>query len=309
MAIFKHCDRVNDEFLQGVTETGKLAFATGTAIQSLIPLLVSVPRLPIVNVHELVLTGDDIIAIITAGYTFGLPVIQVSHARAVQAAEYCKDDYIWDTSDRPFHNRLLYSGVFASFQLALVAILTVLNHIFKSEERLLWACNGKAGTVWHVALFCPIPIVGLIWYSFLRCTHPMKVLSAGNRHLVVYYRQHWVDNFADLLPGFLQVLMTVYFTFLFSTLYGVSVEVAVARVVFVATFLFISRAASLCYSRARRKRDSKLLVRCKDRVEMKKVKTCWSTRNQPKQQSSERPGPVITTTSTLSPPPMGHETD
>jgi uncharacterized membrane protein YjfL (UPF0719 family) len=96
MGIFTDCDRVNNEVLQGAKEADKLAFAAATTILLLIPLMVSVSRLPTANIQELVLTGNNTIAIITAGYTFGLPVMQVSRARAVQAADYLKDDFTWN---------------------------------------------------------------------------------------------------------------------------------------------------------------------------------------------------------------------
>jgi hypothetical protein len=151
--------------------------------------------------------------------------------------------------------RHISNGVSTFLQLVILAIPTVLNHVFKSSDRILWACDDNDTTIWHVGFLCPIPIVGLTWFYFLRWTYDMKVLRATNRQLVVYYRRRWVDDsvedVANLLPGFAQVLMTVYFTFLFSTLYGISVKVALVRVVFVATFLFISRVVS-CENKSER---------------------------------------------------------
>jgi len=241
-------------------------------------------ELPTASIHELVLTDYDSLAIITAGLTFGLPVTQESSGTAVKAADCLRDGFPRNKHDRNGSLRTrcskhMFSGVFALLQLLLVLMIALLNRTtFKSGVRTLWGCHGSAHTMWHVGFLLPIPIIGITWYCFLRWTHHTEGRAGTDGQLIVYRRRHWVQSihpFADLLPGLAQMLMTVYFTFLFSTIYGVSVMAALVRVMTVATFLFVSRAASLWFARAASERHSKLLVRCENKDEMKNVLTRW----------------------------------
>ncbi|KAH8714033.1 hypothetical protein GQ44DRAFT_776045 [Phaeosphaeriaceae sp. PMI808] len=237
------CDQENEDLLHRSREIDKLAFATATTIIALIPVLISAQRLPTASIHELVLRNYDSLAIITAGLTFGLPVIQGSNGTAVKAADFLRDGFSRNKHDRNGSlrtrcNKRMFSGVFALLQLLLVLMIALLNRTtFKSGVRNLWGCHGSAHTVWHLGFLLPIPIIGITWYCFLRWTHHID----GHAGIIIYRRRYWVQSihpFVDLLPGLAQTLMTVYFTFLFSTIYGVSVMVALVRVMTVATFLF-----------------------------------------------------------------------
>jgi hypothetical protein len=249
------CEQENEDLLRRTREIDKLAFATATTIISLIPVLISVQRLPTASIHELVIRDYDILAIITAGLTFGLPVVQESSGTAVRAADYLRDGFSWKKRDRKRKGYLridckkhVFSGVFALLQLLLVLSVTLLNRTtMKSHVRTLWGCHGSAHNMWHVGFLVPIPIIGITWYCFQRWTHHIDG-NAKTKGLVVYRRRQWiesVDPIADVLPGLMQMLMTVYFTFLFSTIYGISVRAAIVRVLTVSTFLFVSRTASL----------------------------------------------------------------
>ena len=289
------CDQENEDLLRKTREIDKLAFATATTIISLIPVLISVQRLPTASIHELVIRDYGILAIITAGLTFGLPVVQESSGTAVKATDYLRDSFSWNKHNRKGFLRtncseLVFSSVFAFLQLLLVLTVALLNRTtIRSHVRTLWSCPDSAHIVWHIAFLLPIPIIGVMWYCFLRWTHHTEG-SATTEGLVVYRRRQWtqsVDPLMDVLPGLAQMLMTVYFTFLFSTIYGVSVKGAIVRVMTVTIFLFLSRTACLWFARAASERHSKLLVRCESEDEVKEVLACWHRR-----QSSRPPSPL-----------------
>lgn len=318
------CDQENDDLLNKSREIDKLGFAIGTTIIALIPVLISVQRLPTASIHELVLRNYDGLAIITAGLTFGLPVIQKSSDMAVKAADYLKEDFSRNGHDRnncirTRCNKHIFSGVFALFQLLLVLMIVLLNRTtFKSGVRTLWGCRGSAHTVWHVGFLLPIPVIGIVWYFFLRWTHYTDSGSGTHGPLIIYRRRRWVESihpFTNLLPGLAQMLMTVYFTFMFSTMYGVSVLAALVRVMTVAAFLFISRMASLWFAKAASERDSRLIVRCESEDQIKKVQERWNEQQQLDwQQSSPRQLPMLgpspgTRITTLQPTPSEPSTE
>jgi hypothetical protein len=284
------CDQENENILRGTREIDKLAFGTATTITALIPILISVQRLPTTSIHELALRDYGVLAIVTAGLTFGLPVVQESSGMAVKASDYLKDDF---SLNNPVGNGSLptrfkkhvFSGVFVLLQILFLLVPAFLSHhTTKSLNLSLWACGGSGDIAWHMGFFLPIPVVGIAWYCFLRWTHHTDGGAKKNGQLVIYYRRHWIQlvaPFVDQLPGLAQMLMTVYFTFLFSTIFGGSVKTALVRVIFVAIFLFVSRTASLWFARAASEWDSRLLVRCESEDEAGKLRSCWNTRQLP----------------------------
>lgn len=297
------CDQENEDLLRGAREIDKLAFATATTITALIPILISVQKLSTTSIHELALRDYGILAIVTAGLTFGLPVVQESSGMAVKASDYLRNDF---SRNNPVGNGRLptnrrkhvFSGVFVLLQLLFLLVPAFLSHhTTKSQDLSLWACGGNGDTAWHLGFFMPIPVVGIAWYFFLRWTYT-NYNAETHGQLVIYYRRRWVQPvapFVDQLPGLAQMLMTVYFTFLFSTIYGGSVRVALVRVILVAIFLFVSRTASLWFARAVSERDSRLLVGCESESEADDVFSCWNIR-----QPSQYP---LSEVNQLSPPP------
>ena len=302
------CDQENEDLLRGAREIDKLAFATATTITALIPILISVQKLPTTSIHELALRDYGLLAIVTAGLTFGLPVVQESSGMAIKASDYLRNDF---SHNNPVGNgysptqykKYVFSGVFVVLQLLFLIVPAFLSHhTTKSQDLSLWACGGSGDTAWHMGFFLPIPVVGIAWYCFLRWTHHTDGCAKTNGQLVIYYRRHWIQPVAplvDQLPGLAQMLMTVYFTFLFSTIYGGSVKVALLRVILVAIFLFVSRTASLWFARAANEWDSRLLVRCESEYEADDVLSCWNTRQHPERHSSQYPSSEVRQ---LSPP-------
>ena len=281
------CDEQNEYYLTQSREIDKLGFATATTIISLVPVLISVQRLPTATIHELVLRDYGILAFIIAGSTFGLPVVQESVGTTVKAADYLKGDLpqkrSFDGYLRTRCSKRMFNSVFILLQALIIVTPAIINHTIKSYVRTLWGCYGSAHVAWHLGFLLPIPFVGIVWYFFLILTHKKDTRNGTRGRIVAYYRKDWVSRlypFMDLLPGLAQMFMTMYFTFLFSTMYGVSVKAAIVRVLMVAIFVFFSRTVGLWFATAASDRELKILVRCESEEEAVRVLSYWEEQQQ-----------------------------
>ena len=293
------CTQRNEEFLRRINETDKVAFATATAINTLIPILISIQRLPTATIHELLLRGYGTIALVTAGLTFGLPVMQESSQSVVKPADFLREDssptaYDGNGFFQTRCTKLVFSSLFVLLQVVIVGVPAVLSHHTgpRPHNFDLWSCNPSTKAAWHIAFFTPVLAVGIVWYCFLRCTYRVYDDTRGDRQLIAYCRRNWVQPIAPIieqLPVLAQMLMTIYFTFLLSTTYGESVRAALLRVILVALCIFLSRTASLWFARAASERDAKIIVRCENGVEVDKVLSSWGRRHDPQYHFLQHP--------------------
>jgi len=111
------CDQRNDDFLNGANKIRKLAIGTATAIDEPVSLVISIQRLPIASIHELVLRNCDHLAIIAVALSFGLLVVHEPNRGVINAVNYWRDNTSRNqnhSSSRNFR-KSIYSAAFMCY--------------------------------------------------------------------------------------------------------------------------------------------------------------------------------------------------
>jgi hypothetical protein len=88
--------------------------------------------------------------------------------------------------------------------------------------------------------------------------------DAAGRGVILYKRKFALHPAFRLVPGLLQTLFIILYTFMFAVLYGTSIRAALERVLFMAFVLFMWRTISLWYASALKARHPKVLLHCED---------------------------------------------
>ncbi|KAH7235329.1 hypothetical protein BKA59DRAFT_484689 [Fusarium tricinctum] len=258
-------DNIN-KFLDTWSEYDKWGSSAATTITALIPLLISVWGLPTADILELYLVDEHLVAAFTAGLTFALPVRQEPSFKKLTETLLRSHSRRSLVPEPTCHNRLkffLYRLAFVLSQMAIILLAIGFNHfLIDSPPQPFWSCpTGPA--VWHICFLLAIPSVGFIWWSVLVITYRKMPLEGGSG-IVLYNRRFAFHPLIQLLPGLLQALLTILYTFMFAVLYGTSIRSALERVIIMAFAVFLSRALSLWYASVFKDRHPKLLIHCED---------------------------------------------